>query len=268
MLMIKRFGYFVFALLLFLFIFTMPSLMRADDENELRRNVFKFVMDGADGLYITAGYGQANYVDMFLAQTNTISNDLDDLLYRNANNVQFIHLGLELGKSFVDLRVAPYISPATNILFIEAESGAWIIGPKKRKKKSVALDIGVVFFGSVITFQTPLISKTEVTNFLPSEVSKFNSGIGLVNVGIGVPIIIAFNFGKIVHINFGVYGRMGVALPYTDVFHSLTLSYGIIGPNVEIMIIPKKLGLYFHLKPYKSCYDMTYWEAGLRIGFN
>lgn len=216
-----------------------------EEEKSVEVQVKDFIKNPA-GLGLKVGFSRLGYSDIWGLLSPWNTNNFEKLLLERAGRMSAIQLGFELGHSYVNLRISTYFPGTTDILYIEAETGVWE-KTLDEYKRGLFYNIGVQFTGSLISFKTPLIDPANITNYSPTLVEQFNSGIGIAYVASGIPSTFGVNILDRVYITLGAYIRLGVILPY-----HLVMSAGILGPDLDVVIIPDKLNAYLHMSLFKA----------------
>ncbi len=243
---------------------------RYEEIRSVREELFDFLRR-PEGLSVSVGYsrmGYGNYFDWQMTETN----DIDTLLFHNAEFMNGFQLGFALGNSFINLRISPYMPGTPNLLYLEAETGVWFLGNNQIPRTGFFYKVGFIFFGSLLSFKEPLITASQINVYDSTIITRFNNGLGMTYVASTLPSAIGFNILDIVRVEMGAYIRLGVILPVQFV-----LGIGIIGPNVTINFIPGKLSAYLNWRPFKIYnsgeqnyslfYDMTAMDIGLTYHF-
>ncbi len=234
----------------------------------VRGQIWRF-MKHPQGLEIDLGFSRSSFANIFFDNpTNTdAAQSLQDL--RVADNMWGPKIGFRLGKAYLDIHFSPYWGN-TNALYIEATSGVWMWGDREGDNP-VYIKSGIFFYGSFLSFKDPVFNLFNISSYENQELSKINSGWGYVHLGLGMPVIIGVRIGNIplgdtlrlhrIDINLGVYARAGVLLPTHP-----SLSFGVLGPNLDIFF-REEFGLYLNLHSYKTGYNTTQLDFGVRFKF-
>jgi hypothetical protein len=247
-----------------------------DAQKDVREMVFDF-MKNPKGLTLSAGYssmGFANY-SSFLDETEKVPHQIDAMLKEQMSHLNGFLIGLELDHSFVDIRFSPNLIPTPNILYIQVDTGVFVLNREEKYRDIVYINSGVYFSGTLVSFTAPMFPPSAATNLRPMFVDMFNTGIGITHVSTTVPAIFGLAIGKFIMIEAGAYFNLGVLLPYY-----FTLDIGFLG-NIEIEIIPDNLRIFMNTKfaklenftrlrdddSYPIFYDNTFIDVGIGYQF-
>ena len=256
---------------IFIFLFTNNTFSVYNPDEEILKKdplevVDKIIKD-IKGMKIYAGIGRADF------STNAIffNDNLSKSLIRASNLLSF-NFGLEIGKSYVDITVSPYLNNNQDCLYLEALSGAWVFDTADLKDKNVffGAKAGIYFYGSILSFTTPFsyFINRQVSQ---SEAGNANGGLGIVLVGSGVRGEGYLQFNDIylstyriqkIYLGIGLYFNMGAMLPFSPM-----LGYGFTGPCIEITLIPDFLSLYFNARLLNMGFEVSHWETGIIFSF-
>ncbi|NPV00128.1 MAG: hypothetical protein HPY53_01985 [Brevinematales bacterium] len=246
-------------------------------QKDVREKVFDFLKN-PKGLTITAGYSSMGFSSFysFLDDSEKIPHQIDTMLENAMGHLNGFCLGLELDHSFVDIRFSPNMGLTPNVLFVQVDTGVYILNRDEKYKSTVYINSGVYFSGTLVAFASPMFAPSSVTNLRPMYVDMFNTGIGITHVSTTVPAILGLAIANTVMIEAGAYFNLGVLLPYY-----FTLDIGLLA-NIEIEIIPDMLRLYMktkfvkfknmvaregHEDNYPIFYDNAFFDLGIGYEF-
>ncbi|OHD60173.1 MAG: hypothetical protein A2014_12395 [Spirochaetes bacterium GWF1_49_6] len=248
-----------------------------ESQKDVREKVFDFLKN-PKGLTLTAGYSSMGFSSFysFLDDTEKIPHQIDTMLENAMGHLNGFCVGLELDHSFVDIRFSPNMGLTPNVLFVQVDTGVFIMNREEKYKDTVYINSGVYFSGTLVSFTSPMFAPSYVTNLKPMYVDMFNTGIGITHVSTTVPAILGLAIADTVIIEAGAYFNLGVLLPYY-----FTLDLGLLA-NIEIEIIPETLRLYMktkfakfknmvkregHEDNYPIFYDNAFFDLGIGYQF-
>lgn len=212
------------------------------------------------GLTLVLGFGYYTWYNFGDdARPYTASDDIRKLFPQNAEDMLGFRFGIELGKSFVNLRVAPYLGD--DALYIEAETGMHLFDPLMSKRESIFVQSTLYFWGSMLSFSQPVISAAQASQFSADDIEHYNGGHGFTATGIAFSLQLGFRIGP-VSVMGGFMASASVVLPD----HPLA-ALGWLGPNVQVDVIPGSMSLFFEMRPERGIRQLTAasWEVGTRL---
>jgi len=209
---------------------------------------------------LVLGFGYYSWADL---NADTVeysgSEDIRKLFPKNAENMWGFRFGFELGKSFVNLRVAPYIG--ADALYIEAETGVHMIDPTPARDEIFFARSTFYFWGSMLSFSRPVISAAQASQFSGDDIEHYNGGHGFTATGIATAFQIGLRIGPF-SIMGGFMASASVVLPD----HPLA-ALGWLGPNIQFDAIPGSMSIFFEMRPERGIRQLTAasWEIGTRL---
>ncbi len=213
-----------------------------------------------EGLTLVLGFGYYSWADL---NADTVeysgSEDIRKLFPKHAENMWGFRFGFELGKSFVNLRVAPYIG--ADALYIEAETGVHMIDPVPVRDEIFFARSTFYFWGSMLSFSRPVISAAQAEHFSGDDIEHYNGGHGFTATGIATAFQIGLRIGPF-SIMGGFMASASVVLPD----HPLA-ALGWLGPNIQFDAIPGSMSIFFEMRPERGIRQLTAasWEIGTRL---
>ena len=213
-----------------------------------------------EGLTLVLGFGMYSWADL---NADTLSysgtDDIRKLFAQHADNMLGFRFGFELGKSFVNLRVAPYIG--ADALYIEAETGLHLLDPRTMKSEVLFAQSTFYFWGSMLSFSRPVITAAQASQFSADDIEHYNGGNGFTATGIAVAFQIGLRIGPF-SIMGGFLASASVVLPD----HPLA-ALGWLGPNIQFDVLPGSMSIFFEMRPERGIRQLTAasWEIGTRF---
>lgn len=213
-----------------------------------------------EGLTLVLGFGMYSWADL---NADTLSysgtDDIRKLFAQHADNMLGFRFGFELGKSFVNLRVAPYIG--ADALYIEAETGLHLLDPRAMKSEVLFAQSTFYFWGSMLSFSRPVITAAQASQFSADDIEHYNGGNGFTATGIAVAFQIGLRIGPF-SIMGGFLASASVVLPD----HPLA-ALGWLGPNIQFDVLPGSMSIFFEMRPERGIRQLTAasWEIGTRF---
>jgi hypothetical protein len=177
-----------------------------------------------------------------------------------------LHIGMELGRSYVDLQISPNWGGTGEIFFLSAETGIWRKNWKDKPNGFFAMG-GSFFYGNVLAFNSP---KELAIDFSDSEIDVgiqkvfemgVNGGLGVARTGVGVTGLIGYHIHDIFRFSIGGRLKFGIAIPFLPY-----LDFETVGPNLDIFFIPGKFGAFVHTR-FSSIFELASVNCGLKYKF-
>ncbi|MBN1411958.1 MAG: hypothetical protein JW969_14010 [Spirochaetales bacterium] len=241
-------------LLIVLLIITLSPLAGATEFYE----VIGSLISDPEGLIITVGMGMISFETIGMLLDQSVDDDVEgysEYIRPKTTSLYGFRLGLEMGNSYVDVRLSPYMGNENDCLYIETTSGIWFFN---EAEDDFLFKAGISFYGNMLSFTQPLVNS--YTSGDSQNLLQMGGGLGIVHVGVSVNLLLGFSIGGFT-ISLGGFAEMGAILPY-----GLMLDIGVLGPNVEFAFTDNLI-IYADMKPWKYTVEMTHFEGGIRIKF-
>ncbi len=163
-------------------------------------------------------------------------------------------LGMELNPYFLSVRVSPYWGAQAAAFYLDAETGFYL---GQDKKEGSVFSTKIYSYGSL--YSVNYVTDPKILRHTLWEATT--GGLGYVETGIGIEGLAGYRSGAF-SIDGGIFVQLGTMLPFYPMF-----DLGLIGPKIELALVPDSLYLYADIRPWKLIASFTHMEAGLRYVF-